>query len=126
MSEKDNLPKADGKKTQKKSPEGKQELNIVTDSNLKNTSEPNISPNTDTLELETVSKESVVNKVIAKTSDDKGDDPKLIACPLDSIDPNSKEINDIYDINKNLCISIYKEYINSLCKNLINFFQMVL
>jgi len=25
----------------------------------------------------------------------------------------------LYDINKNLCISIYKEYINSLCKNLI-------
>jgi inorganic pyrophosphatase len=35
-----------------------------------------------------------------ETSDDKGDDPKLIACPIDSIDPNSKEINDINDINK--------------------------
>ena len=36
-----------------------------------------------------------------ETSDDKGDDPKLIACPINSIDPNQKDISDISDLNNN-------------------------
>ena len=35
-----------------------------------------------------------------ETSDDKGVNPKLIACPIEKIDPNSKSINNISDINE--------------------------
>lgn len=34
-----------------------------------------------------------------ETSDSEGNDPKLIMCPIDKIDPNSKYINDISDLN---------------------------
>jgi inorganic pyrophosphatase len=33
-----------------------------------------------------------------ETSDSEGDDPKLILCPIDKIDPKAKNINDISDL----------------------------
>lgn len=33
-----------------------------------------------------------------KTSDSEGDDPKLILCPIDKIDPKSKDINELKDL----------------------------
>jgi len=35
-----------------------------------------------------------------QTSDDDGDDPKLIACPINKIDPTFKNINNITDIKQ--------------------------
>ena len=35
-----------------------------------------------------------------ETSDDDGDDPKLIACPISKIDPTFKNINNISDIKQ--------------------------
>jgi len=32
------------------------------------------------------------------TSDDEGNDPKIIACPIDKIDPTYKDINDLHDV----------------------------
>jgi inorganic pyrophosphatase len=32
------------------------------------------------------------------TSDDGGNDPKIIACPIDKIDPTYKDINDLNDV----------------------------
>jgi len=32
------------------------------------------------------------------TSDDEGNDPKIIACPIDKIDPNCKSINNLNDV----------------------------
>jgi inorganic pyrophosphatase len=32
------------------------------------------------------------------TSDDEGNDPKIIACPIDKIDPNCKGISDLNDV----------------------------
>ncbi|MDA7558215.1 DUF349 domain-containing protein [Flavobacteriaceae bacterium] len=125
MSEKDNLPKADGKKTQKKSPEGKQELNIVTDSNLKNTSEPNISPNTDTLELETVSKESVVNKVIAKTSDDKGEHLSKVETVIEEIESANAKDSEVSDEAGQNKIS-EKDYHDMSMEGLINEFEILI
>jgi len=33
-----------------------------------------------------------------ETSDSEGDDPKLILCPIDKIDPRAKDINDLIDL----------------------------
>jgi inorganic pyrophosphatase len=35
-----------------------------------------------------------------QTSDSEGDDPKLILCPIDKIDPKAKNINEIHDLPK--------------------------
>jgi inorganic pyrophosphatase len=35
-----------------------------------------------------------------ETSDDDGDDPKLIACPISKIDPTFKNINTITDLKQ--------------------------
>lgn len=35
-----------------------------------------------------------------ETSDDDGDDPKLIACPISKIDPTFKNINNISDLKQ--------------------------
>ena len=34
-----------------------------------------------------------------ETSDSEGNDPKLLLCPIDKIDPLSKNINDLVDLN---------------------------
>ena len=33
-----------------------------------------------------------------ETADSEGDDPKLILCPIDKIDPRAKDINDLLDL----------------------------
>ena len=33
-----------------------------------------------------------------ETSDSEGDDPKLILCPIDKIDPRAKDVNDLSDL----------------------------
>lgn len=37
-----------------------------------------------------------------ETSDSEGDDPKLILCPIDKIDPRAKDVNNIIDLSKML------------------------
>jgi inorganic pyrophosphatase len=48
-----------------------------------------------------------------ETSDEKGNDPKLILVPINKIDPNSKNINDINDISEHVLKKIkyfYEHY----------------
>ena len=57
-----------------------------------------------------------------ETSDDEGDDPKLIVCPIGKIDPKSKNINNINDLNSNTIEKIkyffqhYKDLENKIVK----------
>lgn len=55
-----------------------------------------------------------------ETSDSEGDDPKLILCPIDKIDPRAKDINDLIDLPSMLMEQIkyffthYKDLENKL------------
>lgn len=57
-----------------------------------------------------------------ETSDSKGDDPKLILCPIDKIDPKSKDINELEDLPHMLLQQIkyffahYKDLENKIVK----------
>lgn len=57
-----------------------------------------------------------------ETSDSEGDDPKLILCPIDKIDPKAKDINDLQDLPNILMEQIkyffthYKDLENKVVK----------
>jgi len=67
-----------------------------------------LSPDSDPLDAVVIMDEPLISGCIIKckilgcleTSDSEGIDPKLIVCPIDKIDPNSKNISDINDLNK--------------------------
>jgi len=66
-----------------------------------------LSQDSDPIDAVIITDESLINgsyikcKIIGclETSDSEGIDPKLILCPIDKIDPKSKNINDIDDLS---------------------------
>jgi len=80
-----------------------------------------LSPDGDALDAVVLMDESLIPgcyikcKIIGclETSDEKGIDPKLILVPIDKIDPNSKDMNNISDISEHNLKKIkyfYKHY----------------
>lgn len=66
-----------------------------------------LSPDSDPIDAVVIMDDSLIPGCLIKckiigcleTSDSEGIDPKLIMCPIDKIDPTSKEINEISDIS---------------------------
>ena len=80
-----------------------------------------LSDDNDTLDAIVIMEESLIPgsyikcKIIGclETEDEKGNDPKILLVPIDKIDPNSKNINDINDISEHLLKKIryfYEHY----------------
>jgi inorganic pyrophosphatase len=80
-----------------------------------------LSDDDDTLDAIVIMEESLIPgsyikcKIIGclETIDEKGNDPKLILVPIDKVDPNSQNINDINDISEHLLKKIkyfYEHY----------------
>jgi inorganic pyrophosphatase len=80
-----------------------------------------LSPDGDALDAVVLMDESLIPGCYIKckiigcldTSDEKGIDPKLILVPIDKIDPNSKDMNNISDISEHNLKKIkyfYKHY----------------